>query len=199
MMLLNRCGAIMGNSTTDTSGSGYVMNPKVRRDKLLSAAEGYLMLEMPQQALDTLFLIRDPENSAFAFNYLRGMSLRQMGEHASALSALESAQEQRPDQLSLLLALAWCYKRTDQLERAISTMEHAYQVAPTEAVVLYNLACYWALQGDKPHALSWLGRALRLDHDLCKLIPEESDFNQLRDDPDFEHLVTLADGGATAK
>lgn len=198
-MLLNRCPAISGSSQSSSdAGSPFAMNFKVRRDKLISAAEGYLMLEMSQQALESLQSIRDPEAAPFAINLLKGLALRQMGEHASAAVALETAQGERPDHLPLLLALAWCYKRTDHLDQAIHTMEHAYHVAPTEPVVLYNLACYWALSGQKPQALSWLGRALRLDQDLRKLIPEESDFDKLRHDPDFELLVQLTDGGTAA-
>ena len=28
------------------------------------------------------------------------------------------------------MALAWCYKRTNQLPRAITSMEQAYKIAP---------------------------------------------------------------------
>lgn len=174
-----------------------VKNLRVRREKLLNAAEGYLMLEMPHHALECLDAIIDPERARFASCYLRGMVLRQLGKHRESLESLEIAYEEQPENLSLLLALAWCYKRTDQLDRAILMMEHAYQSAPTEPIVLYNLACYWTLSGNKIQALSWLGRALRMDQDLIKLIPDESDFDLLRNDPDFEMLVGMAGAGDT--
>jgi tetratricopeptide (TPR) repeat protein len=174
-----------------------VKNLRVRREKLLNAAEGYLMLDMPQQALESLDAIIDPERAQFAANYLRGMVLRQMGEHQGALDAFDLAYDEQPNHLSLLLAMAWCYKRTDRLDRAISTMEHAYAADPTEPIVLYNLACYWALAGNKSQALSWLGRALRMDTDLKRLISDEQDFDRLRNDPDFEMLVGLAGAGDT--
>ena len=170
-----------------------VKNLRVLRDKLLNAAEGYLMLEMPQHALESLDAIIDPERAQFASHYLRGMVYRQMGEHQAALDAFDVAYEENPENLSLLLAMAWCYKRAEQLEKAISTMQHAYAVSPTEPIVLYNLACYWALSGNKLQALSWLGRALRMDRDLKRLISDEHDFDQLRADPDFETLVEMAD------
>lgn len=174
-----------------------VKNLRVRRDKLLNAAEGYLMLEMPQHALECLDAIIDPERAQFTSNYLRGMVLRQMGDNQGALDAFDVAYEENSDHLSLLLAMAWCYKRTDRLDRAIATMEHAYATDPTEPIVLYNLACYWALAGNKAQALSWLGRALRMNCDLKRLISEEQDFDQLRNDPDFELLVGLAGAGDT--
>ena len=174
-----------------------VKNLKVRRDKSLNAAEGYLMLEMPRQALECLDSIIDPERALFSYNYLRGMVLRQLGDHQSALDAFDIAFEEQPDNLSLLLAMAWCYKRTDRLERAITVMEQAYAADPTEPIVLYNLACYWALAGNKSQALSWLGRALRMKCDLKRLISGEQDFDRLRNDPDFEFLVGLAGAGDT--
>ncbi|MES2789996.1 MAG: tetratricopeptide repeat protein [Planctomycetota bacterium] len=174
-----------------------VKNLRVRRDKLLNAAEGYLMLEMPQHALECLDAIIDPERAQFASNYLRGMVLRQMGDHQAALDAFDVALEEQPEHMSLLLAMAWCYKRTDRLERAITAMEQAYAADPTEPIVLYNLACYWSLAGNKSQALSWLGRALRMDGDLKRLISDEQDFDRLRSDPDFELLVGMAGAGDT--
>ena len=61
------------------------------------------------------------------------------------------------------IGLAWCLKRTDRLEEAIDVMMAAYQFHEDEPIVLYNLACYFALAGDKPQALSWLGRAIRME------------------------------------
>ena len=174
-----------------------VKNLRVRREKLLNAAEGYLMLDMPQQALESLDAIIDPERALFAFNYLRGMVLRHMGEHHAALDAFDVALDEQPEQLSLLLAIAWCYKRTDRVDRAIEKMEQAYAADPTEPIVLYNLACYWALSGNKLQSMSWLSRALRMNADLKRLISDESDFDQLRTDPDFEQMVEMAGAGDT--
>jgi tetratricopeptide (TPR) repeat protein len=170
-----------------------VKNARIRREKLLAAAEGYLFFDLPRQALEALDAIADPERAPFAVNYTRGLALRQLGEHQAALEAFQRAQAEDPDHIAMLLAMAWCYKRTDRLARAISALEHAYRVDPSQAIVLYNLACYYALAGDKPQALSWLGRSLRMDKDLRKLIPEEHDFDLLRDDPDFEMIVGLPD------
>jgi hypothetical protein len=59
---------------------------------------------------------------------------------------------------------------------------------------LYNMACYLALDGNREQALSWLGRALRMDKTLCKLVPAETDFDSLKHDPDFQHLLELLTG-----
>lgn len=164
-------------------------SPRSRRDRLLKEAEGYLELEMADHALASLRLVDDPDRTLFKANYLRGKALQHLGRHEEALASFARAFAQDPDNVDLLMGMAWCYKRTDQLPKAITAMEQAYRIAPREAVILYNLSCYWSLAGNKTQALSWLGRALRMDKSFRKLIDEETDFDPLRRDPDFMMIV----------
>lgn len=159
------------------------------RERRLEAARGYLMLDMPDHALKELRAIDAPHECRFEIAGLRGEALRQNGRFDEALQEFLVADDANPDDLAILFGQAWCLKRTERLHDAIAAMERAYEIAPDEAVVLYNLACYWTLAGDKQNALSWLGRALRMDAGLQKLIPEESDFDALRDDPDFQFII----------
>jgi tetratricopeptide (TPR) repeat protein len=142
---------------------------RIRREKLLSAAEGYLALDLPKQAIESLDEIEDPKEVLFQWNYLRGEAYRQLERYTAALGCFQTASDEQADFVPLLMA---------------------YRIAPKEAVILYNLSCYWSLAGNKVQALSWLGRALRMDQKLRQLIDEESDFNPLRNDPDFQMIVT---------
>ena len=72
-------------------------------------------------------------------------------------------------------------------------MEEAYHSDPEQPIVLYNMSCYFALAGNKAQSLSWLGRALRMEAGLRKLIDDETDFDGLRDDPDFQLIVGALD------
>jgi tetratricopeptide (TPR) repeat protein len=170
-----------------------------RRERLLAAAEGYLALEMAEHALKSLREIQDPEEATFQINLLRGDALRHLGRHDEALVALEQAFAEKPDNVTLLMAMAWCFKRTNQLPKAITAMEQAYRISPKEPIILYNLSCYWSLAGNKNQALSWLGRALRMDGSLTKLIPAETDFDPLRRDPDFQLIVNTVAAVQEAK
>lgn len=161
-------------------------NLDTRRVKLLREAEGYLELQMPRHALEALDRIENPEEAAFNVHYLRGMAYREQRDHTQALAEFTKAGEVEPDNISLLLAMAWCYKRVDQIPQSIAMLDRAYKIAPKEALILYNLSCYWSLLGNKAQALSWLGRALRLDGSFRDLIAEETDFDPLRHDPDFQ-------------
>ncbi len=165
------------------------MASSTRFQRLISKAEGFLSLEMPEKALAALRQVDRPDQSRFPVLYLRGAAYRDLKQYEDALPCFLEALVDEPESVEVLLAMAWCYKRMDQLPRAISAMEEAYQVAPNESIVLYNMACYWSLAGDKANALSWLGRALRMDQKLRELIDGESDFDSLRHDPDFELIV----------
>src|SRR5262249_23873817 len=147
-----------------------------RRERLLAAAEGYMTLGMYRHALQSVNEIKDTDGAEFEAQYLRGDALRHLERHEEALTAFQRAFDVKPDDVNLLMAMAWCYKRSSQLPRAITCMEQAYKISPQEAVILYNLSCYWSLAGNKTQSLSWLGRALRMDKSIRQLIDDETDF-----------------------
>ena len=102
----------------------------------------------------------------------------------------QSAQR-NPDNISVWLALGWCYKRTGKLDRAIESLEEALNVEPNDALVHYNLACYWSLAQNKRQALNYLAKAFKLEDEYRRLVAEESDFDPLRKDPAFQALVRV--------
>ncbi len=150
---------------------------------------GYLILEMPDHALAELRAVDDPDAEPRLFYQLRAEAYRMKQLHAEALRDYERALREDPEDPTLMLGMAWCYKRTGQLGKAIAVTEAAYRVAPDKPLIMYNLACYLALAGDRERALAWLGRALRRDQSFRKLVAEETDFDSLRSDPDFRRIV----------
>lgn len=176
-----------------------VLLPASRPKRHLTAAEGYLMLEMPVQALRELSHIPEDDRDSEKYYRLLGQALQLAERYEESLEAYRDAFDRDPENLTTLMGMAWCFKRTDQLPSAISIMELAYQHHSDEPIVLYNLSCYFALADDKTNALSWLGRALRMEPRLTKLIPEETDFNSLRTDKDFQFVVESAEGNSSQK
>jgi len=155
----------------------------------LEAARGYLMLNMADHALRELTQVDDHPDYQFDREQLRGEACRVKKDYGTALKAFEHALDEDPEDISVMLAMAWCYKRTDRLADAIEVTEKAYQAHPDEAIVLYNLSCYYSLAGDKDQALTWLGRALRMQGELRQLISDETDFDPMRNDPDFQFII----------
>ena len=91
------------------------INKRRRRSRLLEAARGYLELDMPRYALKQIDAIDDPEQCAFDAFRLRGEALRQQEEYVGAVKAFRRALVENPNSIDVLLGLAWCFKRTDQL------------------------------------------------------------------------------------
>lgn len=56
--------------------------------------------------------------------------------------------------------------------------------------IAYNLACHYALSGEREKAIGKLGEALQLNPDLVEWSKEDSDLTSLRDDPDYKSLFT---------
>jgi tetratricopeptide (TPR) repeat protein len=166
---------------------------RIIRDRIkrqLDEAEGYLWLDLPQRALTILERRADWATMQFEASYLMGEALRSLARYREALKPLEVAAALRPAEIGVAIALGWCYKRTHRLAQAIDALERAARHNPDAPGLLhYNLACYWSLAGNATKALDELAIALDLDPDLRGLIADESDFDQLRGNPEFERLT----------
>jgi tetratricopeptide (TPR) repeat protein len=124
--------------------------------------------------------------------YLRGEALRSAERYADAIAPLTQASQLAPGNVHIWLALGWCFKRTGRIDLAIEALEQAEGGSDCEALVLYNLACYWSLAGGKPQALGYLGRAIGLERHYRDMVGTEPDFDPLRSDPDFQALISVA-------
>ena len=162
---------------------------QIRLRRILREASGYLELEMPRQALETLDRAEEPGTFRGQTSYLRGEALRALERYAEAIEPLREAAALTPSNLSVYFALGWCLKRDQRLPEAIEALETAEKIAPEEALIHYNLACYQSLAGRKAAALACLSHALRLDARLRDNIGDETDFDPLRNDPDFRALI----------
>jgi tetratricopeptide (TPR) repeat protein len=167
-----------------------------RIKRQLGEAEGYLMLNLPGKALEILEGRSDWATMQFEASLLTGEALRVVGRHHDALKPLELAAALRPGDVNVAIALGWCYKRTHRLAQAIDALGRAVRHNPDVALLHYNLSCYWSLAGNPAKSLQKLSDALELDPGLRALIPNESDFDTLRGNPDFDRLT--ADPAPTA-
>jgi tetratricopeptide (TPR) repeat protein len=167
---------------------------RLQTKKILREAEGYLELEMPLHALQSLDRLAEEARHRSQALYLRGESLRSLERYEEALAPLEQSADIAPGNIHIWLALGWCYKRTGHLDRAIAALEDALEFDCEEsekALLYYNLGCYWALKSEKPSALDYLARAFDIDPGYRDLVGNESDFDSLRSDPDFLALTSI--------
>lgn len=164
---------------------------RLRMQRTLREAEGYLELGMAQTALDLLARVTEPGTFRGQQLYLTGEALRALERYEEALIALTEAADLSPSNIHVWLALGWCRKRTGRLDLAIDALERAEEASPEEAIVHYNLACYWSLAGKKQLALRYLSRAISLDAQFRNLLDSESDFDPIRAEPEFQALIAL--------
>lgn len=156
----------------------------------LGQAEGYLLLDMPQRALEILQARADWPGHPFEAAFLTGEALRSLGRYREAVKPLEIAVALQPRNVGVAISLGWCYKRTHHLAQAIDALERVKKYNPKEALLSYNLACYWSLAGNRAKAVTELQTAIELDPSLRLKIADEPDFDGIRDEPGFERLAT---------
>jgi len=180
---------------------------RIRRQQVLREAEGYLDLvslfegEWSPSAVSTARLAnrcldvldRLPSNVAAGgpASFLRGQALRLLGRYSDAIAPLREAADSEPSDIESRLALGWCYKRSGKLSLAIESLEEALAIDASQAIVHYNLACYWSLAQHLDHALRYLSQALTMDEKYRLLIESESDFDPIRSDPGFQSLIGM--------
>ncbi len=146
---------------------------------------------MPEHALDVLERWDDPRALDGRVCYLRGEALRALQRHTEAIKWLRRASTTLSESIHVLVAMAWCHKRTGRVDLAIDDLDRALKIDPGEAILHYNLACYWTLAGNKRFALRYLARAIEMDGRFRDLVSEEPDFDSLRDDPRFQSIVSV--------
>jgi tetratricopeptide (TPR) repeat protein len=178
-----------------------------RRKQILREAEGYLDLatacvdrfglqlatrdRMAERALETLQrLDHNGQRRVEAF-YLQGQAYRVMERYADAIVALDQAAELEHDNIHVWLALGWCQKRTGRLDKAIEALEEALQINDRQAIVHYNLACYWSLVRNVKFAVRFLEQAFELDPAFRELVADEHDFDPIREHPRFQELMSV--------
>ncbi len=180
---------------------------RLYRQQVLREAEGYIELlllaearyglpqelrdRIAQRALRLLRRTRFVGRMLSRALLLEGQALRLLGRYREAVGPLVRSSELDAQNLHVWLALGWCYKRLGRLDLAIEALEQAMPVANDEAIVHYNLACYWSLAGNRALALRYLSQALSLDPRYRDLIEEEPDFNPIRHDPEFQSIVGI--------
>jgi len=100
--------------------------------------------------------------------------------HKSAdfeLSFLERLAKDNPDFVDALVPLADAYTKRGLYQEGLRIDKHLAKIRKDDPVVHYNLACSFALVGDKTKSLTALRRAVRLGY---------SDFEHLKRDKDLE-------------
>ncbi len=101
-------------------------------------------------------------------------------------------------ELKRLLRMQLAFRRQDRAFRlyqdkkyreAAQVFEQILKETPDDASAHYNYACMLALAGKGKQALTHLKRALELDSSLVSLAERDTDFESIRNQPEFQALI----------
>jgi len=128
--------------------------------------------------------------------YLVALALTKLGRHDEARRAQERALERvrkyldlNPDEARPYVLGAGALARLGDAERARQWIERALSLAPDDDAILYNAGCALAVLGEKERALDALERALDAGLAGGDWVPQDPDWERLRDHPRFQALV----------
>ena len=165
--------------------------------KHLEYASGYLDLKMYDDAVreaDAALAIQPDEPRAIA---VKSAALWQANRLTEAEPYVAKLAEINPRESGIWINLAYIRRRTQSLEVAVETLQHAFDANPRDALAHFNMACYRAVQHRMAEALTLLRNALHLDPKLRSLAKAEHDFDQLRTTPEFQQLINGRAGGSS--
>ncbi len=163
------------------------MKPEVL--KHIEYASGYLDLKMYEDALreaDEALALAPNSAQAIA---IKSAVLWQSNRLKEAEPFVAKLAELNPRDSAMWINLAYIRRRTQSLDAAVDTLQHAFDANPQDALAHYNMACYRAVQHRQIEALELLKNAVHLDPKLKAIARSEPDFEQLRDTPTFRKLV----------
>lgn len=145
----------------------------------LNAAQGYLGLGMPMDAWNELEEVPAEFRSAREVLLMRVAVCQAMGKWEMMAEVCRFLAKHEPDEPVHVLDLAFAVRRHESPSAAAAILEAARPRFPTQPLMAYNLACYYAVEGRTEEAKPLLAEAFRLDDSLRVTA---------LDDPDLEGI-----------
>jgi tetratricopeptide (TPR) repeat protein len=166
----------------------------VKKEDHLRKASGYIGLSMHEDALAEIESALALDRGDAGLFFLKGECLRELGRFADAVPAYGQSLDLGGSVLGNSVGLGWCLKRMGRLDDSIDVLQRAIESEGEVPLLCYNLACYFSLQARADAAIGLLERAVQLDPSFLSLVGEESDFDNVRNDPRFISLAKPTTG-----
>jgi tetratricopeptide (TPR) repeat protein len=159
----------------------HTENPKLAHEELYFVAAGRATFTIDGESYDapsgTYVLIPDPDSHRHAVSAEPGTTVLSFGGPPTFVpSAWEWYMQASP------------LIRTEP-EKAREILLEGLRVHPDDGGTYYNLACLEAVEGHRSEALASLRKAVALRPETAGWAPEDEDFRELWDDPEFVSIV----------
>jgi tetratricopeptide (TPR) repeat protein len=145
----------------------------------LQAADGYLYLGMPEEALEELGLVPTEEQQHSAVLLARVRVLLHLKDWQTAESLSGLGTQRHPDEEEFTVQRAFALHQLHRGEQAVEVLLSAPEWIRRTGILHYNLACYEARLGDLSTARQCIRAAIQLNAAMKK---------NARLDPDLQSL-----------
>jgi tetratricopeptide (TPR) repeat protein len=127
-----------------------------------------------------------------------GTTLMHKGDMDGALAAARQAVRLKPEWAEAHCNLGSVLKDKGDLAGAMAESREAIRLQPEFGTAHYNLACYLSLKGQTQAALQSLRKAIELDPTCKESAAKDTDFDPIRNNPEFKQAIRLDLGAAEA-
>ena len=98
--------------------------------------------------------------------------------------------KENPNYVDALILLAEVYTKNGLYEKGLQIDKRLAKLKTEDPIVHYNLACSFALVGEKDEALAVLKKAIEFGYTDFDHLKQDQDFKTLRSDPRFQSLLS---------
>ncbi len=96
---------------------------------------------------------------------------------------------QHPDDARAHIFYANDLARADKIPEAKVEMEKAIELSPTDTLMLYNVACFMSLVGDKKSSMKYILKAFENGYANYEWMKRDPDLNNIRNEPEYIELM----------
>jgi adenylate cyclase len=122
-----------------------------------------------------------------------GRRHEEMKARLASLDVIQKHLEINPHDTRALYVGANQYCNVGEMDKGLEMAERALGPDEKEPVVLYNVACFYAMKGDSDRAMELLQRAVENGWGDRAWLETDSDLDSLRDDQRFQGLIERLD------
>lgn len=151
----------------------------IQDQKTLTAAQGYLELGMPREALGELNGLSDEGGASPPGVELRIVILLKLHRWKAAAANARKLCRLMPEQPAGFIHLAFCLHELGDTVRARDVLRKAPPKVQRDATCCYNLACYEAVLGELDAARIHLAQSISIDKRFRDFARQDSDLAAL--------------------
>lgn len=151
----------------------------IQDQKTLTAAQGYLELGMPREALAELNGLSDEGAASPPGVELRIVILLKLHRWKAAAASARRLCRLMPEQPAGFIHLAFCLHELGETVRARDVLRKAPASVRKDATCCYNLACYEAVLGELDAARIHLAQSISIDKRFRDFARQDSDLAAL--------------------